>query len=125
MRVDESRPLLAGDAAAINMGDGDGRPSETAKKVGGRLTSIDLLRGAIVIIMVRTLLEKERGRERVRRRGKEDGGRGGEQEGLISWLWVQQGTRVGSGCKRSRANAWAAVALADGEQKRESDATRD
>lgn len=56
MRVEESRPLLvsASDSAPINIGEGDG-PSDQARRVGRRLTSIDLLRGAIVIIMVRVL----------------------------------------------------------------------
>lgn len=56
MRVEESRPLLvsASDSAPINIGEGDG-PSDQARRVGRRLTSIDLLRGAIVIIMVRAL----------------------------------------------------------------------
>lgn len=48
MRVEEGRPLLS--AAAINAVPEDG---QSGKAVGGRLTSIDLLRGVIVIVMVR------------------------------------------------------------------------
>jgi hypothetical protein len=79
MRVEESRPLLvsASDSAPINIGEGDGPGSlsDQGRRVDRRLASIDLLRGAIVIIMVRVLsalarmtMRRSKQRERERER---------------------------------------------------------